>query len=153
MSQEHILERSLGSTDAAARLDITVDELERRRDAGMLLGLWERVSETWVYPSFQFAPGVSKYGLELLLSILASRAGFSPSTDDREGWTRAFWLFQPNERLSLLVRASKAHGAMDPVSVALTIFDINRAARAPADALADDPLAVIELAQSLAADG
>ncbi|MBB3228193.1 acyl-CoA synthetase (AMP-forming)/AMP-acid ligase II [Luteibacter sp. Sphag1AF] len=103
---------------------------------------------TW-YPSFQFAPGISAYGLQRLLSILASRFGFSPATDDRGGWARAFWLFQPRGELSLQCRAVRGHAVTDPVMVAMVIRDISSAARAPADALADDPLAVIGLAQTL----
>lgn len=148
MSTEYILEQSLSSSEAVARLDITVDELERRRAQGSLLALWVKTSNAWVYPAFQFAPGVSAYGLQLLLSILASRVGFSPA-NDRGGWARAFWLFQPRGELSLQARATKGYGPMDPVTVLMLIRDISSAARAPADAFADDPVAVINLAEAL----
>lgn len=151
MSQEYILERSLSPSEAAACLDIAVEELEHQRAEGALLALWVKTPHAWVYPAFQFAPGVSTYGLRLLLSVLASRVGFSPATDDKGGWARAFWLFQPRGELSLQARATKGYAPMDPVTVAMLIRDISSAARAPADALADDPVAVICLAQSLRA--
>jgi hypothetical protein len=149
MSQEYILERSLSPSEAAARLDITVEELEARRENGTLLGVWMRTSHTWAYPAFQFALSVSPYGLERLLSILASRVGFSPITDDRGGWARASWLFQPNEQLSFQSRAARGYRDTDPVAFALTISNLSSVARTPADAFADDPVSVIEMAQSL----
>jgi len=76
MSKEYILEQLLSPSEAAARLDITVDDLECRRAQGALLALWVKTSRAWVYPAFQFAPGVSAYNLQLLLSILGPRVVF-----------------------------------------------------------------------------
>lgn len=131
----------LGATKA-------IDDLRR---AGKILGVWDKEAATFVYPCFQFEPKVSDASRHRLLSQLASLAGFVP-TDDPGSWRRAFWLYQPDRRLSPRCCAYDRHPMADPIAAVQYLLPFSDNARTPAETFADEPNSVFALVDQIGAD-
>lgn len=98
------------------------------------------------YPPFQFLKnGSVNPKLPVLMDALARQPHLHP-INDKSGWERAFWLYQPRGRLSLralALRAAKPREVRnDPERFAVLSND----GRTPAAVFPDDAQAVIDLA-------
>ena len=119
----------------------------RERSAGRLLGVWAGRDTGYVYPDFQFLDsGAVNPRVAELLDAMANITGLS-AAEDKSGWQRVFWLYQPRGRLSkqaiALRRAAPEQVRADPAR-----FDkLETAPRTPEDVFPHDPQAVIDLAR------
>lgn len=110
-------------------------------------GVWAgRDRGGYRYPPFQFLKGGSvNPKLSGLMDALARQPHLHPS-NDKSGWERAFWLYQPRGRLSLQALALRAANPQevrkDPERFAVLPND----GRTPAAVFPDDFQAVIDLA-------
>jgi hypothetical protein len=126
------------------------DAVKARRAADQLFGVWDKTRGEFVYPDFQFEPGVSEATLRDLLKILSSRYGHDPTTEDSGGWRRAFWLYQPNRFLSPRSCAYYRRRIEDVMEATEYLKEFSDTARTPAEAFAGDPANVIALASKMA---
>jgi hypothetical protein len=118
-----------------------------RREANQLLGAWSPKLNAYVHPDFQFLADRLNPKLSALLASLSEIPGFD-SQEDRGGWRRVFWLYEPRGALSeqsLGVVEAMENGAnfMDAI---LESASLSEDPRAPADLFPTNPTAVIELA-------
>lgn len=130
-----------------------------RRDAGQLLGVWDKDASTFRYPDFQFDDGgrIRAKVAEFLiaLALVPERT----AEEDTNGWRRAYWLFQPRRSLSRRVLAFRSED-LPTEAEAAAIYLLNytiptpeeTAARTPAEVFGEAPDAVIALARADAAE-
>lgn len=98
------------------------------------------------YPPFQFLKGgLVSPKLSELMDALARQPQLHPD-NDKSGWERAFWLYQPRGRLSeraLALRAAKFQGVKENSERFAAMPDV---ARTPAEVFPCDHQSVIDLA-------
>ena len=120
---------------------------DRASEGNLIFGVWAgRDRGGYRYPPFQFAQDGSVHPkLSELMDALARRPDLHPD-QDKSGWERAFWLYQPRGRLSVQALALRAAAPeavrKDPESFAALPND----ARTPAEVFPYDYQAVIDLA-------
>lgn len=153
--QHRILASSLSAADAFKRSGSVATDAEswasheRRQDR--LFGVWSSFDHAFVHPDFQFTDGRVHPRLPELLGVLRGRAGFDPASSDRGGWARAYWLYQPDARLSESSLAAGRLDLSDVVAASEYLSSLNGAGRSPAEMFASYPEAVIALAEALPA--
>ena len=149
-----ILQRSLTASQVGARLGLPQgsagDAVNARRTAYQLFGVWDKTRCEFVYPDFQFEPGVADATLHSLLKLLSSCYGYDPAIEDTGGWRRAFWLYQRNRLLSARVCAYSRSPIADPEEASQYLRAFSNAARTPAEAFAQDPENVLALVRKMA---
>lgn len=156
--RDAILLASLTAADAARRSNTHAEDAaswaSRERKAGRIFGVWSSQERAFVHPEFQFTGDQVHPCLFELLRVLKHKAGFNPAISDKGGWARAYWLYQPRAELSARALAATKIDLDDPVTAALTLMMVSDdRPRSPAEAFAQEPQAVIELAQALADEG
>ncbi|MBT2118910.1 hypothetical protein KK141_11195 [Dyella sp. LX-66] len=153
--KDQILASTVPAAEAARRLNALAEDAttwaSRQRRADALFGVWSSRDRAFMHPDFQFAPGLTEANRQALFATLRTRAGFDPRMEDKGGWARAYWLYQPHPALSKAHLAARRLDSDDPTTMALTMQFIEDTPRAPAEVFAEDPAAVIALAQSLTA--
>lgn len=137
----------LGSAPEAAE-----QRASRERAGGRLLGAWDTSRNRFVHPPFQFLPdGRLHPRLAELLAALADLPGLNPA-EDRGGWGRTFWLYQPRGSLSeRSVAEAGTWGAPDANWDAIDALP--DAPRTPAEVFVNHPDAVIALVRMDAGAG
>ena len=119
----------------------------RENEDNLMFGVWAgRDCGGYRYPPFQLLKGGLVHPkLSELMEALARQPDLHPR-QDKSGWERVFWLYQPRGRLStqaLALRAAKFREVSeDPQRFAALPND----ARTPAEVFPDDCQAVIDLA-------
>lgn len=123
------------------------EAIRRYLEGSPAFGVWTgRDRGGYRHPPFQFLKsGSVNPKLSGLMDALARQPHLHPA-NDKSGWERAFWLYQPRGRLSvqaLALRAAKPHELRkDPERFVVLSND----ARTPAAVFPDDSQAVIDLA-------
>ena len=119
----------------------------RERSDGRLLGAWAGRGVGYVHPDFQFVDsGTVHPRMVDLLDAMASNPGFS-TTQDKSGWQRVFWLYQPRGRLSKQAMALRRAAPEQFMSDPSPFEKLDDAPRTAADVFPHDPQAVIDLAR------
>lgn len=121
----------------------------RERKQDRLFGVWSSTTRTFVHPDFQFTSTGIVPRLPELLRALRTREGFDPAVGDRGGWARAYWLYQPDVRLSEQAIAAKTTDLTDIVAAAQVLKRYSDAGRTPAEMFASEPDLVLALARAL----
>lgn len=148
-----LTEHTLGADDAArclhARAADAASWASRKRKAGELFGVWSSARRTFVHPDFQFGDQLTDEIRKAIFKLLWTRVGFDPVHEDKGGWARAFWLYQPNSKLSRRALDAPPVDPEDPVTSALLHNFLDDTPRAPAEVFATHWDAVIDLAEEL----
>ncbi len=144
LSAEAVLQRTGGLAEDAT----SWASRERRRDR--LFGVWSRASRAFVHPDFQFLGTEVHPRLPELLQVLRTRVGFDPVDDDKGGWARAYWLYQPHPALSAQALAAARMDLRDTVTATMALSQLDATPRAPAELFATEADAVIALTKALA---
>lgn len=119
----------------------------RERSAGRLLGAWAGRDKGYVHPEFQFVDsGTVNPRVIDLLDAMANNPGLS-AAQDKNGWQRVFWLYQPRGRLSKQAMALRRATPEQLLSDPGRFEKLEDAPRTPADVFPHDPQAVIDLAR------
>jgi hypothetical protein len=153
--EQIIAEHVVTAQEAARRLGSPTEDAaawacsKRKRDE--LFGVWSQTDQSFVHPDFQFGGKATPAQLKELLTALRTRVGFDPLVADKGGWARAYWLYQPDARLSQQALAASDLDMRDPVAAAAILATISDAPRTPAKVFLERPEAVIALVEELAA--
>ena len=146
---------TLSAAEAARRLGARAEDAtswaSRKRRADELFGVWSSQDRTFVHPDFQFGDRITDAHRRTLFKTLRTRVGFNASAEDKGGWARAFWLYQPNATLSKAALAAQGIDMSDPVTGALILNFVSDEPRTPAEVFGESPEDVIALAKDLAA--
>lgn len=90
----------LDEMSAAKWLHKSVAELERRRRAGAILGVWIAEERRYQYPPWQFdVSGAVVGAIPSILRILRSPSGVSAGRQT-SGWEEIEWFFAPHRLLN-----------------------------------------------------
>lgn len=117
-----------------------------------LFGLWSAEARAFVFPDFQFQGAATAEKRRELFRVLRTRVGFDPVSEDRGGWARASWLYQPNPTMSPLALAMRHIDFFsDPVQAVKDLPNLSDLPRSPAELFGEEPDEVIAAARQLAA--
>lgn len=148
---EHCLSAAEVARCLNARAEDATSWASRKRRADELFGVWSARDRTYVHPDFQCADGLTDAHRKALFQTLRTRIGWADTNEqDKGGWKRAYWLYQPNTALSQAALAAPGIDMSDPVTGALTLNFLSDQPRTPAEVFGEAPDAVIALAKDLA---
>lgn len=145
----HVLSAAQAARRLGARAEDATSWASRKRRADELFGVWSSQDRTFVHPDFQFGDHITDAHRKTLFKTLRTRVGFDASAEDKGGWARAFWLYQPNAALSKAALAARDIDLSDPVTGALILNFVSDEPRAPAEVFGESPEDVIALAKGL----
>lgn len=141
-----------GSAEVARRLHIQEAipgqwARERRRE-NSLLGAWSPAMSDFVHPGFQFLGDHLNPRLSELMAALGKIPGFGQQDEeDRGGWRRVFWMYQPRSALSRQALAKIEFFDGKPLADKLALLgSMSEDPRTPAGLFIKDPSSVINLA-------
>lgn len=150
-----LAEHVVSAQEAARRIGSPTEDAvawacsKRKRDE--LFGVWSQTDQVFMHPNFQFGGKATHAQLKELLTVLRTRVGFDPLNADKGGWARAYWLYQPDARLSQQALAASDLDMRDPVAAVAILTRISDAPRTPAEVFLERPEVVIALVKELAA--
>lgn len=117
-----------------------------------LFGVWSTEARAFVFPDFQFHGAATAEKRRELFRVLRTRIGFDPVSEDKGGWRRAAWLYQPNPTMSPLALVMRHIDFFsDPVQAVKDLPNLSDLPRSPAELFSEDPDEVIAAARQLTA--